>query len=872
MKKIFLSILITGCAIASLANHITGGMMYYTYVGKTPTGENIYHFTLNLYRDHFSTGAPLDDNAAIAIFDNATKNTVFLQEIPRSKIVLLELKNFNPCITNPPQVFYEVGYYEFTDTLPESVSGYTVAYQRCCRIAGINNLTTSSNVGTTYSAIIPGTSSLASAPVNNSARFIGSDTVIICANNPFSYSFAAKDDDGDQLTYAFCDAYQGGGPTQGTGYNQSTPYPPAAPPYFSVPYGAGFTSSSPLGSKISINPNTGLITGTAPGVGIYCVTVCVTETRNGVVIAVQRKDLQIKIADCTLASAMLKPDYTSCDGFTNTFNNLSNSPLITSYSWDFGVSSANNDTSNLATPTYTYPDTGTYVLKLVTNRGQLCSDSSTAAVHVYPGFYPAFNLAGICISKPTLFTDATTSRYGSVNSWRWNFGDNTSGDTSIVQNPSYTYPSTGTRTISLIVGSNKGCLDTITHDITIIDKPPISLSPNDTLICVPDAVQLHAAGEGNFSWSPLSHITNPNSATPTVSPVATTWYYVTLDEQGCINTDSVQVRVVDHVSLKASPDSIICQTDSVQLFASGNGLKFQWTPSAYMNDATLANPFVTPPATTTFHVIATIGSCSASDNVTIRTAPYPKAKAGADTMICYNTSVQLHGSYVGTTFSWSPANSLSDAGSMDPVATPAATTTYVLHVYDTIGCPKPGFDTVIVTVLPKVIAFAGRDTSIVVGQPLQLNASGGLIYQWSPSYGLSSASIADPVAIYDAPNESIRYKVVVADEAGCVDSAFVAVKVFNTRPQVFVPTAFTPNNDGKNDLLRPIAVGISQIDYFRVFNRWGQLVFSTTTNGKGWDGTVNGQPQGTDTYVWIVHATDYAGKSFFAKGVVTLIR
>jgi len=113
---------------------------------------------------------------------------------------------------------------------------------------------------------------------------------------------------------------------------------------------------------------------------------------------------------------------------------------------------------------------------------------------------------------------------------------------------------------------------------------------------------------------------------------------------------------------------------------------------------------------------------------------------------------------------------------------------------------------------------------------------------------------------------------VAMDEAGCMDSAFITVKVFNTTPQVFVPTAFTPNSDGRNDFARPIAVGITRIDYFRIYNRWGQLVFSTTTNGKGWDGTINGQLQGTNTYVWIVRAIDYTGKLYFSKGTVTLIR
>jgi gliding motility-associated-like protein len=114
--------------------------------------------------------------------------------------------------------------------------------------------------------------------------------------------------------------------------------------------------------------------------------------------------------------------------------------------------------------------------------------------------------------------------------------------------------------------------------------------------------------------------------------------------------------------------------------------------------------------------------------------------------------------------------------------------------------------------------------------------------------------------------------VIVVDENNCTDSAFVTVKIFKTNPQVFVPSAFTPNNDGKNDVFRPIAVGILNIEYFRVFNRWGELVFSTTTNGKGWDGKIGGKEQASGTFVWVVKGVDYTGKSVFAKGTVTLIR
>ena len=263
------------------AAHITGGEMYYFYQGRN---GNLYQYTvtLKLFRNCGNVGAPLDQQASIAIFDKATGTSVWAQLIPLTSTQILNLGSPNPCISNPPPVCYEVGFYTFSVSLPGTVNGYTVAYQRCCRIAGINNLSSSNSVGATFSADIPGTTPLATAPENNSARFIGADTVIVCANNYFTYSFGAVDGDLDSLRYTFCTAYEGG--SQGN----AAPNPPLSPPYIPVPYSSPFSSVSPLGSGVTINPATGLITGIAPATGIYVVTVCVTEFRNGIPIAVQR--------------------------------------------------------------------------------------------------------------------------------------------------------------------------------------------------------------------------------------------------------------------------------------------------------------------------------------------------------------------------------------------------------------------------------------------------------------------------------------------------------------------------------------------------------------------------------------------------------
>ncbi|MGZ8557001.1 MAG: PKD domain-containing protein [Chitinophagaceae bacterium] len=879
MKRFLLIITTLFLSTTLLAEHITGGEMYYRFVGIDNDGKYQYFVTLKLYRDCFSAGAQLDASAAIGVYNRSTNQLVYNQLIPRTKIERLQLGSPGACITNAPVVCYEVGYYEFTFSEFPSESGYTITYQRCCRINGISNLSASGSMGATYTADIPGTNTLASAPENHSAKFIGTDTVIVCGGYPFTYSFAAVDADiTDQLRYSFCEAYIGGGQGGGQtgGANTPTPNPPVKPPYTSVNYSFPFYSGAPLGQGVTINPITGLISGIAPAEGIYVVTVCVNEIRNGVVIATQRKDLQIKAGGCDIAKAQLDPEYISCDGFTLTFGNRSNSPLINSYYWEFGdpASGTVNDSSSSPTPTHTYSTAGDYRIKLVTNRGQECSDSTTAIVRVWPGFFPNFITTGICITNPIQFTDRTTTNYGVVDKWRWDFGEtNSIADTSNIRNPDWTFADTGTKNVRFIVGNSKGCLDTIFKPIRVISKPPITLAFRDTVICVPDNVKLQASGPGIFSWTPVTNMINANTGTPTVYPTTTTMYTVSLDEQGCVNTDSVQIRVVRVVTIRAMNDTTICRTDPVQLIVNSDGLSYQWTPAASLNDATLQSPVAIPTsAITDYQVMARIGSCTATDNVTITTVPYPDANAGADTIICFNTGARLNGSHDGNSFSWSPTSSLVNPNILNPVANPAQSTAYILTSRNNIGCPKPGFDSVLVTVLPQIFPYAGNDTMVVSGQPLQFNATGGVRYLWSPATGLNETTIKNPVGIYAAESDSIRYKVKVFNEIGCADSAFVSVIVFKTNPYVFVPTAFTPNGDGLNDVIRPIAVGVQQIKYFRIFNRWGQMVFHTTTNEQGWDGRIKGTPQGSNVFVWMVSAIDYLSKPIFLKGTVTLIR
>lgn len=873
MKKILLSFLLVLGMLMADAAHIKGGFFSYEYLGPGQGTNLRYRITLTVYMICNPTTGQLSNPINFSIFNAGNNQFIQNVSVPITNQYNLGKAADEPCITGDQSgCYYTIVVYDLpVIELASSAAGYIIAYQRCCRIAGINNIQNSGAVGNTFSIQIPGTNILPGAETNSSPRFLVNDTAIVCANNFFQYSFQATDINGDSLAYELCDAIQGGDASN------SSPPTAANPPYPAVPYAFSYSGSFPLGPAVFINAQTGMISGTAPSLtGEYVVAVCVREYRNGTLIGTTRKELHIRVGDCNPLNAQLSPRQTTCDGFTVSFANEANNPSNAEFIWSFGEPALGSaDTSFLASPTHTYSTAGDYIARLrISLPGGLCADTASVLVRVYPGFFPGFTVTGNCYTTPYQFTDTTRTNYGVVDSWRWNFGDGTTlADTSRNQNAQWTFAGPGPKTATLVVTNSKGCKDTAQVNFVVLDKPILNLPFRDTLICVPDTLQLQANGTGTFSWSPNQNIINPNTPNPQVYPTNTTWYYVDLTEAGCTNRDSIRVRVTQGVQLFASSDTTICRGDTIQLSASGNATAYSWSPPIGLSNPNIRNPLATPLAPlTTYLVTGSIGTCREVRTVNLRTVPYPQANAGNDLTLCFNTSGQLQGQITGRTFEWRPTSYLNNPNILNPTATPPRTTLYQLFAYDNQGCPKPGIDTVIVTVQPRIRANAGQDTTVIVGQPLQLNGSGGVSYTWSPATGLNNTSIANPIGIYGPNIDSVRYKLVVRDAAGCADSAYMTVRVYRTAVSIFVPTAFTPNGDGRNDLARPISVGIRKIHYFTIYNRWGEVVFTTNRDRHGWDGIYKGQPQGSAVFVWVVSAEDYNGQSYFDKGTITLIR
>jgi hypothetical protein len=319
-------------------------------------------------------------------------------------------------------------------------------------------------------------------------------------------------------------------------------------------------------------------------------------------------------------------------------------------------------------------------------------------------------------------------------------------------------------------------------------------------------------------------------------------YTITVkDNLGCSTTFNTVVGLTNNLTLTPQIDPTICEGNSTQLQLVSNATVYSWTPATGLSSTTISNPVANPIVTTQYTVTATLGLCSANDIVIVNVNAAPIPDAGPDGIICYGQTYQLQGSG-GVQYTWTPSTNLSSTSISNPVSTPVKTITYTLsEVIDAIGCKSLTTDQVIVDVTPpiKVKTFP-YDTVGYTGDQIQLNAtSAATFYSWTPATGLSNPNIPNPVLTVGPLGSDVLYQVIASTAAGCKGEGYVNLKVYKG-PELYVPTAFTPNGDGLNDLFYPFPVGIRSINYFKVFNRWGQLLFSSTTLYKGWDGKLQG--------------------------------
>jgi len=346
------------------------------------------------------------------------------------------------------------------------------------------------------------------------------------------------------------------------------------------------------------------------------------------------------------------------------------------------------------------------------------------------------------------------------------------------------------------------------------------------------------------------------------------------DANGCITNTTAVVVLNDTMRLELGPDSTICVGSSITLIPQTNALTdtFKWTPASTLNYDTIRTPIASPTDTTKYYLTAKWGICQRIDSITVNILHKPVPFAGNDTTICYKTNALLHG-FAGNVsgsvnYAWSPPDSLNTPNAAITIARIDTTRKFTLTVTDNYGCNFLVTDSMWVIMMPPLVVFAGNDTNAILGRPHQMQASGGTNYVWSPAGPLNNPFIANPLAtLYN----DTYFHVVVTDAIGCTDDDDVFVKVYEG-PTYYLPNAFTPNGDGLNDIFRPTPVGIQSTDYFRIFDRYGALMFETRQWMQGWDGTLKGKPASFGTYVWMIKGIDKNGAVVEMKGTVILVR
>lgn len=336
-------------------------------------------------------------------------------------------------------------------------------------------------------------------------------------------------------------------------------------------------------------------------------------------------------------------------------------------------------------------------------------------------------------------------------------------------------------------------------------------------------------------------------------------------------------------AFKVNIDSVrIAQSPSVCLGMNFNGLAYvntnpintwQWNfgDGGTANTQNTSHVYAAPGTYAVKLVVTDINGCKDSIIKNIVLTPFV-ADAGNDSSVCTNNAqaiVTLHAS-AGVTYAWTPAIFLNNPAIQNPIATITATTRFYVTITNAQGCVA--IDSVLITVAPAIVGIRYPDVSGYINQPIQLQARnlGGNSYLWQPPTGLNNNLIINPVYTGLVSQE---FRVTLTNNLGCPVVDTVLVKIGGNKG-LWVPRAFTPNKDGTNDRLYPIMIGLKQLNYFRVYNRWGNLIFETNNANPafGWDGTFKGKLQPSETYTWVAEAMDFDGTIIQKNGNTFLIR
>ena len=567
-----------------------------------------------------------------------------------------------------------------------------------------------------------------------------------------------------------------------------------------------------------------------------------------------------------------------CSGYTVQFTGLgSNAPF---YRWFFGDPNDPTATGQGITTSHTYAGPGTYAIVVTLSELVPCPDTLVTQIVVEePNINLDFDWAySSCADTAVIqFNDLSTNTQSTIIDWTWMIGDSLiSGE----QNPSIVIDESQDLEVQLQITSNDGCVDTLSETITF-DLIDIELA--DTLIaCNGEAVSLNPGGNVNYvyNWSPAEGLDNPNNPNPMANPTVTTTYTVQVEDFNgdCSAEQMVTVVVPPAIALDIPQDTTICSSDFLLYANSVEAVSYEWSENP---DYSMANPdpefTITVEDSVSYYIrVRDAFGCTLEDSVTILSNGIDASIEGPAT-ICVGDSAMITVIPAGDdmlTYDWSPTEGILSATDEAVITvSPESSTVYTVHLENQFGCELDLSTSLnIFNFIPPLEILADPDTLFGVGN-VQLAATldDGYLYDWAFSPSLSDLDIPNPVA---TPEQTTTYELRITDQNGCTNEAFITITVVNPGcddPFIYVPNGFTPNGDGKNDVLYVRGNNIDEM-LFLVYNRWGEEVFRTTNPGDGWDGRFKGRLLDPDVFGYYLEVKCFNGDEYFKKGNITLIR
>jgi len=552
--------------------------------------------------------------------------------------------------------------------------------------------------------------------------------------------------------------------------------------------------------------------------------------------------------------------------------------------WDFGDGTTLTSKADNSPVYHTYPQAGIYLPKariigsadcsVVKDRGDTIKIEQVVAAYKLAVIYD-------CGKTTFNFMDSSHSFLG-INNWNWNIGPSSFLNQ---KNITQVYSQAGVYPVVLIVTGNTGCKDTVKSNlqVAIYQYPKVNIH-GIAAVCKESLINLKSQvisidSIKSLLWDLGNGYTSKDSSVQILYNASGS-YQVKLTVSTinkCYDSVYKQLTIYAAPNITLNRINTICRGSSIDLLASG-ALNYIWKDQ---NDSILCNGCnsinVTPLNNVKYKIIGyNQYGCSKIDSASINVIqPFSLTVSPGDS-ICIGSEKKLS-AYGASIYSWYPENTLNNCISATVYASPLVTTTYRVIGKDKNNCFADTSHVTVIVGNPTPLDI-GRDTILQSGSTYTFNPvlPSTDIIKWSWS-GLTNSSCND------CPNPQARvvYDVciscTVTNTYNCQTSDTLCIKTFCPEAEVFVPNAFTPDGDGINDKLMVQGKGIKQVKSFRIFNRWGEMVFERTNFSPGdpayaWDGKIRGKAASPDVFVYICEATCEKGYSSIFKGNVAILK